>query len=486
MSRYRSRSETGKEAKPLRLTFQPAQQRAFFSRATEQLYGGAAGGGKSHFMRASFIAWADMIPGLQLALFRRTYGDLMANHMDGPNSFPEMLAPKIATGEVKITKNEILFVPTGSVIKLLHCHLERHRLNYQGQEFHVLGIDEATHFTETIYRFLRGRVRMTGLNVPDHLKEMFPRIVLSANPGGVGHLWVKRTFITPQKPYEIVQQDPEGDEGGFKRQFVPALLKDNKALMKSDPKYRARLLGLGDPILVRAMLEGDWNIVAGSMFGDVWRHEEHTCDPFEIPVEWKMWRGGDDGFSPAHAAVLWFAEDPHTGTIYVVDELYKTGMRPEVFAERTLARDRRIKRMFPDGTVEDNKDKLAGIIDPSAFGDTGQQSDITRGSALNKLGCAWKPAEKWPGSRVAGCLHVQRMLGPNEKDINPRTGKPRPRLRFFRNCLNAIETIPALPRDPNNPEDVDTDAEDHLYDALRYGLQWKTYGGFRKAKVKGL
>lgn len=468
-------------SEPFRLELQPAQGRAFMSRATEQLYGGAAGGGKSYLMRAAFIAWAKMIPGLQLGLFRRTHRDLIANHMEGPNSFPVMLAPLVETGEVRIVKNDVLF-SNGSKISLCHCHLERHRFNYQGQEFHVLGIDEATHFTDTIYRFLRGRVRMTGLELPDHLKPLFPRILLGANPGGVGHLWVKRTFITPAAPMEIHEVSEE--EGGMRRQFVPAKLADNFALMKSDPNYRTRLLGLGDPILIRAMLEGDWNIVAGAQFGDVWRYEEHTCAPFAIPMEWPIWRGADDGFA-AHAAVLWFTENPETKTIYVIDELYKAGMRPEVMALRVKDRDKRIQLIREDGTEIANPTALSGILDAAAFGDVGQQTDITRGKAMNQLGLKWKPCAKWPGSRIAGCQHVHRMLGPNPKDINPANKKARPKLRFFLTCLNAIETIPALPRDPNNPEDVDTDAEDHLYDALRYGLQYKQ-GGFKRSEVGGV
>ncbi len=485
MSRFKKREEA-KTYEDLKLELQPAQGRAFMSRATEQLYGGAAGGGKSWLMRAAFIAWAKMIPGLQLGLFRRTHGDLIANHMEGPASFPVMLADMVNAGECEIVKKEIIFPRTGSRISLCHCHLERHRFNYQGREFHVLGIDEATHFTDTIYRFLRGRVRMTGLDLPEHLKSMFPRILLSANPGGVGHLWVKRTFISGHAPMEIYTATEE--EGGMRRQFVPAKLSDNLALLKSDPNYKTRLLGLGDPILVRAMLDGDWNIVAGAMFGDAWRWEEHTCEPFSIPVDWKIWRGGDDGFA-AQAAVLWFTEDPETGTIYVIDELYKAGMRPEVMAERVKARDQRIMRITPDGEERPNTAPIHGILDAAAFGDTGQQQKITRGQAMNNLGCNWRACQKWPGSRVAGCHHVHRMLGPNPKDPigkNPDGEmKHRPRLRFFRTCLNAIETIPALPRDPNDIEDVDTDAEDHLYDALRYGLQWKS-GGFQKKKVAGI
>lgn len=447
------------------LQLQPAQGKAFMSRATEILYGGAAGAGKSHLIRVALIAWAQMIPGLQLGLFRRTYPDLQKNHMEGPTSFPMLLAPLTEAKTCRIVKNEIEFA-NGSRITLNHCQHETDRFKYQGAEFHVLAFDELTHFTETIYRFLRSRVRMTGLKVPKHLRAIFPRIICGANPGGIGHMWVKRTFVSIAEPMTIHRTTEE--EGAMLRQYIPAKLVDNPALAKSDPTYLSRLLGLGDPVLVRAMLDGDWSIVAGAMFGDVWRHERHTCDPFEIPSDWKIWRGADDGFA-APAAVHWLTEDPRTKTHYVIDEIYRPKMLPDDMARRILQRDKAIQIITPDGEIENNATRLSGILDSAAFGETGQQNDTPRGAMLNKLGCKFLPSEKWPGSRIARVRYLHHMLG-----TNPKCPRGLPRLRFFRkHCPMAIETIPSLPRDPRNPEDVDTDAEDHAYDSVCYGLQWK-------------
>lgn len=460
----------------IELTLQPAQSRAYLSTATEILYGGAAGGGKSYLMRAAAIIWARMIPGLQIAIFRRLYPDLRANHMEGPASFPMMLAPLVNAGLCRIVKDEITFA-NGSRISLNHCQHEKDKYKYQGAEFHVLMMDELTHFTETQYRYLRGRVRMTGLELPEHLKSLFPRILCGANPGGLGHVWVKKTFVAQGS--NIIVQQPE-KEGGMKRQYIPAKLSDNMALLASDPNYSSRLSGLGDPLLVRAMLEGDWSIAAGAMFGEVWRDNVHICDPFAIPIDWPLWRGADDGYI-AEACCLWFTQDPLTKTIYGVAELCATRMLPEVYAARIATIDKAIPRFIQHtGEIVPNTAQAPGFLDSASFSDDGS-ADTPRGKQINKhlaklKAAQFKPVPKWDGSRIHGAQNLHRLLGRNPMD--PRGG---PGIRFFRNCRSTCETIPALPRDKDNPEDVDTDAFDHPYDAARYGLQYKL-GGFRKEK----
>lgn len=430
----------------------------------------------SHLLRVAAIAWCQMIPGLQVALFRRTFPDLNANHMEGPTSFPALLAPLMATGAVRIVQGEILW-SNGSRISLCHCQHDKDRFKYQGQEFHVLLIDELTHFSETIYNFLRARVRMTGLNVPRHLRTLFPRILCSSNPGGVGHTWVKRTFVdkgtTPQ-------QMPD-TEGGMVRQYLPARLSDNPALLQADPTYIARLQGLGDPLLVRAMLDGDWNIVAGAMFGDVWRNERHTCKPFAIPLDWPIWWGADDGFI-APASVHFLTRDPNTKTIFTIGEIYRPRMLPREMAGRIERMSRNIMLWHGARKIEPSGELYAGIMDNAAFAETGQDDDrgqqaISRGQQLRNLGLRIDLAEKWPGSRIHRARELHRLLAPNPNDPRGLPG-----IRFFENCTKAIETIPALPRDEKNPEDVDTDAEDHAYDSVTYALQ-RAERRFRTAKV---
>lgn len=459
----------------LNLSLHERQGIALLTNANEILFGGAAGGGKSHLLRAAGIHFCVAVPGLQAYLFRKTYGDLMKNHMEGSGSFPAMLAPLIASKHVRIVDKEIRFW-NGSKIWLNHLQHEKDVFSYQGQEIHLLLFDELTHFSESSYRYLRGRCRLGGLAIPAGLKQKLPRILACSNPGGIGHNWVKRTFVT-NGPMKVVRTTR--DDGRMLRQFIPSALADNPTLLLNDPEYANRLYGLGDAVLVRAMLEGDWNIVAGAMFGDAWRPSLHTVDPFPIPDDWQIWRGADDGFS-APASVHWFTQDPAKKTFYVIDELYRAKMRPDEFARRILEHDRAIKVISSDGTEGENKEPLGGVMDSAAFGDVGLQQDIPRGHQLNKLGCKFIPAEKWPGSRVARVKYFHQLMGPNPND-------PRglPHIRFFRNhCPFAIETIPTLPRDVKNTEDVDTDGEDHAFDSVSYGLQWKQQKVGRR-KVSG-
>ena len=449
---------------PTELILQPAQARAFMSPATEMLYGGAAGGGKSHLIRAAFIAWAEMIPGLQLGLFRRMYPDLKANHLEGPTSFPELLSGAVNEGRCRIVQGEITW-SNGSRISLNHCQHDKDRFRYQGAEFHVLGFDELTHFSKDIYTYLRGRLRMTGLNLPPHLRRLFPRIIAGSNPGGLGHAWVKEMFVDhgPERIHRTSKK-----EGGMLRQFIPAKLSDNAILTASDPEYGDRLEGLGDPVLVQALKDGNWDVAAGAMYGDVWRKGTHTCEPFPIPVDWDIWMGADDGYS-APAAVYWLTQDPKHKTIYVIAELYESKMLPGAMAEKIKRISAQIMRRHGPTHTEPNGPTVTfkGNLDAAAFNDNGT-GEIPRGNQLKEHGIRFVPVEKWPGSRVHRAQNLHKMLAKNDDDENGRPG-----IIFFTTCKHAIKTIPTIPRDPNNIEDVDTDSEDHAYDGVTYGLQYK-------------
>lgn len=462
----------GKQSNKLKpeidIELNPKQWEALSSKATEILYGGAAGGGKSFALRAAAVLWCVKIPGLQVYLFRRHYGELIQNHMEGPGSFPELLAGYEAHGLVKIVKRQIKF-RNGSRIFLANAERDREVYRYRGYEIHVLLLDELTTLSEVMYRFLRSRVRMSKeIKLPkeyaakedggDNEWPLFPRILAGSNPGDIGHAFVKRLFITPRKPGEISELQ---SDGGGRCQFIPSRLKDNKHI---DPKeYEAKLEGLGDPVLVRAMLDGDWSVAVGAMFGEVWRAREHICQAFPIPIDWQIWRGADDGYA-SPASVCWLTQDPNTKRYYVIDELHKAGMLPEEFAERVKSRDMSIPVIGWDGAVTTNKLPLSGLLDSAAFADTGQ-GKISRGKQLNALGCNWSPVEKWPGSRKHRAQNLHKLLA------NMPDG--RPGIRIFAHCYNLIETLPTLPRDRRDPECVDTDGDDHCFDSLTYGLQWR-------------
>jgi hypothetical protein len=242
------------------------------------------------------------LPGLQVYFFRRISDDLTKNHMEGPKGFRALLAPWVQAGLVEIVETEIRFKWNGSKIYLCHCHEEKDRYKYQGAEMHVLMVDELTHFTDTIYRFLRSRVRMVGMTlppgqgpIPAHRGRVQPR----QHRALVGEAGLHRRA----RPGRAWQASDE--EGGMLRQFIPAKIADNPSLLIDDPTYRAKLRGLGSAALVKAMEEGDWEAIEGAYF-DCWDTSRHVVKPFPIPDHWLRFRSFDWG-SARPFSVGWWA-----------------------------------------------------------------------------------------------------------------------------------------------------------------------------------
>lgn len=425
---------------------------ALTSQANEVLYGGAAGGGKSYLMRIAAIIWCSMIPGLQVYLFRRLYDDLIKNHMEGPKGFRSILQPWVKAKLVTIIDDEVRFW-NGSKIYLCHCQHEKDRFKYQGAEIHVLLIDELTHFTEVIYRFLRNRVRMVGIILPEQYVGFFPRILCGANPGNIGHLWVKRTFVDYSPPMDIIQC-PEED-GGMLRQFIPARLEDNPSMTEEDPGYEQRLKGLGSEALVNAMRWGDWNIIEGAFFGE-FENRKHVVRPFEIPAHWTRYRALDWG-SYRPFCCLWFAVSDGTisgfpvGALVVYREWYGWNGKPNEGC-KMIADD--VSQGILDR--EDRDEKITfSVADPSIFKRDGGPSIAER---MAGQGTIWIPGDN---TRIIGWNEVRRRLQGEDET---------PSLFFFSTCTHIIRTLPALQHDTHKPEDVDSDGEDHAPDTLRYGV----------------
>lgn len=451
------------------------QRLAYETPATEVLYGGAAGGGKSYVFRRAAINWCKLIPGLQVYIFRREFADLFKNHMEGTGSFPELLREQSLSGQVKIvwSKNQIRF-RNGSVIHLCHCQHEKDVYGYQGAEIHVLMIDELTQWSWKMYLYLRGRVRLGGLQVPAWLADRFPRILCGANPGGIGHNAVKAAFIDNAPPLEIVRMPKK--EGGMLRQFIPAKLEDNPTLTDNDPDYEHRLEGLGDPALVRAMREGDWDIVSGGMFDDLWRRDVHVLKPFEIPSSWRVDRSFDWGSSKPFS-VGWWAESDGTvatmpdgtkrhfprGTLFRIGEWYGwDGKNPDVGTKMTAADVGR-------GIVK--RETAAGIRARVKPGPADSQIWVSEpgvestGDTLKKNGAAFVEADKRPGSRKVGWEAMRRLL-----EASAATPMEEAGLFVFDTCTQFIRTVPTLPRSDRDTDDVETKAEDHIADEARYRI----------------
>lgn len=470
------------------ITFTAKQTRAVQSEATEILYGGAAGGGKSYFMRALAIILCGLIPGLNVYLFRRLYDDLIKNHIEGTGGFPEMLSELVVSGHVKIVENEIRFW-NGSKIFLCHCQHEKDRFKYQGAEIHVLLIDEATMFTEKIYRFLRGRMRAPGLKIPqwaiDHflthygvkLASKIPLAILGSNPGNIGHQWVKGSFIDGVQPFEIRRMSKE--EGGMLRQYIPAKLVDNQHVDAED--YSAKLSGLGSKELVSAMLDGNWSIVAGAFF-DILRPDVHSLPAFTPPKHWTRFRSMDWGSAKPFSVGWWCVVE---GGEWVKFSDGKERMLPQGAIVRYREwygvkrdEDGRSKpdvglRLSAEAVARGIKEREAGekidenlsVADPSMWKEDGGPSfaermlkcDPKRPSEF--VGPRFRPADN---SRVQGWQQMYDRMKWQEVDHGE------PMLFVVETCTDWWRTVPALMHDENKLEDVDSRMEDHAGDDSRY------------------
>ncbi len=441
------------------------------SKATEILYGGAAGGGKSYLIRALAIALCYDIAGLQAYLFRRTFPDLMSNHMNGFMSFPEMLGPMLEKGQVKIREAEIIF-SNGSKIHLCHCQHEKDVTKYQGAEIHVLLMDELTSFSEYIYRFLRNRVRIGGLPVPEQWKSKIPLIVAGSNPGGIGHAWVKRSFLDHSAAYDVSLQSPA--EGGMYRQFIPARLTDNPTLLKNDPGYADRLSGLGSDDLVRAMRDGDWNIVAGAAFEQLSR-DKHCIRPVEIPHWGTRFTSLDWGSSKPYAMTWyavaddavhlakterWPAVNIGKGSIIMYRELYGWNGKPDEGArEESWEVAKRIAGLEEDG------ERIAYRIGDSAMWAKHDGPSIAERfmDALAREGVDTPSMEMSKKDRAANYLEIRNRLSNSDGE---KAG-----FYIFDTCTHFWRTMPDLQLDERQPEKGwDTTQEDHMADSVAYAL----------------
>ena len=450
----------------------PKQQRALVTPANEILYGGAAGGGKSYLARVASIVYSLEVPGLITYLFRRTFKEVLANHVYTPGGYIEMLKDLIDSGDCVFSKSDFSFTfYNGSRIQLAHSQYESDIYTHQGAQIGFLIIDEATHFTPSMVRFIRSRVRLGSMNVPAQWKGLFPRILYTANPGGVGHHYFKSNFVDMGAGH--VFGAPE-DEGSMRREYVPARLHDNKVLILNDPEYYQRLKGMGDTATVQAMLDGDWESLSSGGFADVWRAKYHVVKPFDIPHTWRIDRGYDYGSSNP-AACCWFAESDGSdfidadgneawvpaGSIFQIGELYFANKRHEGLRLTATEQARRIKQQEQDeglwGKVE------PGPADNSIF--SSEPGHTTVAADMATMGVTFTRSNKAPGSRVQG---VQLFRG----RLEAATKRPmeKPGYFVFNTCYHTIRTLPNLENDEKNREDIDSHSEDHIWDVIRYKL----------------
>lgn len=392
------------------------KQKAFFkARSRFVAYGGARGGGKSWSLQRKLPLMCLRYAGIKVLLLRRTYKDLERNHV-------RVLEP-LLKGVARYSRQEKCFYfPNGSILELGYCASEADVLQYQGQEYDVIAIDEATQFTE--YQFETLTACMRGAN--DFPKRMY----LTCNPGGVGHEWVKRRFIS--RKYKDTESP--GDY-----EFISATIFDNKILLSSDPDYVNMLNNLSDG-LRQAWRDGNWDMLAGQYFSEFDR-SVHVIEPFAIPANWKRYRAIDYGLDCL--ACLWLAIDER-GDYYVYRE----------YAES----DKVISAGAKDIIELSEEDSIIYTVAPDDLWARSQETAKSKADIFREHGLTLLKGNR---NREAGWLAVKELL-------TIKNGESR--LKIFSNCTNLIECLPALQRDQKRPTDCMTEPHDitHLPDALRY------------------
>ncbi|MBR2474833.1 MAG: phage terminase large subunit [Clostridia bacterium] len=413
------------------------KQEAFLAAKVKHVgYGGARGGGKSWVVRDKAKRLCLHYPGIKTLVIRRTYPELVNNHVT-----PLKKDIPIAVAKYNKTDKEFWF-RNGSTIKFGYCNNEGDLLQYQGAEYDVIFIDEATQLPELWVKEIVACCR--GVN-------NFPkRVYYTMNPGGASHGYFKRIFI--DRKYE----KGENPSDYF---FIQALVTDNKALMKSQPEYIQQLEAL-PPKLRKAWLEGDWDIFEGQFFEEFTDRPEnyhtkqwtHVIKPFDIPDGWKIYRSFDWGYNKPFSCGWWAVD--YDGVIYRILELYgcketpNEGVKwtpPQVFAE--------IHRIETEHRWLRGK-KIQGIADPAIW-------DAETGESIAEV-AAKHQVYFTPGDhkRLPGWMQVHYRLCFDENGF--------PMMYIFDNCKAFIRTIPLLQYDEHRVEDLDSDGEDHVADEVRY------------------
>lgn len=414
----------------------PKQKQFCQARSRYVGYGGARGGGKSHVVRIKAIGGAMTYPGIRILIVRKEYPELEQTMI---LPMRKLIPAEIAAYNATM---HMFFFSNGSVIKFGH-YSSGDDVEYQGQEYDWIFMDEATQFTEYQFRTLGACLRGA---------TKFPRrMYLTCNPGGVGHMWVKRLFISRQY---------QNGEKAEDYTFIHATVDDNPQLLEASPEYVQMLDLLPDDVRA-AWRYGDWDALAGTFFPE-FRAETHIIKPFwRIPAEWKKYRAFDYGLDMF--ACLWIAVD-FDGRCYVYREVQKSGIIVSEAAKLMLDLTPSWEQIEFTAAPPDmwNRQKDSGKSMAELFMENGV--GIIRAS----------------NNRVQGWMAVKEMLKPLNSE------KDRPGLLVTQDCKGLCTNLPAIQHDDKNPSDCATEPHEitHICDACRYFCVTRTLSAEKPAPPK--
>ena len=396
-----------------------------FLAAGEQdvLYGGSAGGGKSYAMLVDPLRYMH-IKEHRALLLRKSMPELR-ELIDKSRE----LYPKAFAGAKFREVEKTWRFPSGASLEFGYLDRDADVYRYQGQSYTWIGIDELTQYpTEFPLQYLQSRLRTTNNQIQCYIR-------CTANPGGVGGHWVKKRYLDPSPPNEsFTGQDK------ITRRFIPARLEDNPFLA-SDGKYEQMLMSL-PAVQRKQLLEGNWDVAEGAAFVE-FDYDNHVIEPFTLPKHWERVKGIDYGYA-AESACVWAALDPSDETLIIYRELYQKGLTGEALALRIFEFEK------------EDRLSVSGVLDGAAWARTGSTGP-TVGEVLSRAGHKLRRADK---NRIQGKIQIHERLKIADNG--------RPKMQIFNTCPNLIRELQSIPLDPSRPEDVDTKASDHAYDALRY------------------
>lgn len=420
------------------LHFLPRQEEATIAADshTYTLYGGAAGPGKSYWLRwypvRKLIRWGIEygLTGIHGALFSKDYPTLKDRQLSKMEiEFPRWL------GDIRSSQTDGLAFHLkprygGHVLALRNLDDPS---KYLSSEFAVIALEELTENDVEVFQKIRGRLRWTGIEDV--------RLIAATNPGGIGHAWVKQLWVDRDFTGEFESLAPYADQFAY----VRALPSDNPYLAKS---YMDMLNSLPEK-LRKAYRDGNWDVFEGQYFPE-WDKGQHVCKPFQIPATWLRYRAIDPSGRNGTTSCHWYAVNPD-GKVFVYREYYATGRDIDEHAQEIdrLSRDK-------DGV------------------DEGYQYTVIDTAAFAKAGYSETTAEIFERNGVTGLIPAakERVVGWNSVHTYLRWDiSTPPQLQIFDTCVNMIRTIPLLIHDEHHPEDVDSRGEDHAADELRYLLR---------------
>ena len=482
---------------------QPGGQAAFLQlagRVFEVVGEGNRGGGKTSALFMDFCqdvgrgfgaAWRGMI-------VRKEYGELdeiiAQTHEVIPRAWPH--------ARFVASKPCAWVWPDGERLEFRAMRRPEDYGKVHGQQIPWWGWEELTQYPDLrLYLKCQSCVRS---KIPEVAARA--RVRGNTNPSGVGHNVVKSRFELPMPPGQIVGRiiaDDRDDAGRTlpSRCAVHIDRGENRVLMEASPEYETTIASSSaSEMQKRAWLHGDWDIVAGGMFDDLWNRSVHIVEPFAVPHTWTIERVFDWG-SSAPFAVLWCAmsdgcdvqtADGDTratvrGDVYIVAEWYGWNGRPNE-GLRMLASDisrgiiERERRWGLYGRVRTGVADSAIYTVENGMCIADDMAEPVRVDGEQLPGIQWIASDKSPGSRKNGWQLLRRYLA----DAVPKDGaRERGGLFVFSSCTQVLRCLPVTPRDEKDPDDVDTDAEDHIVDAIRYHLR-SLYTGSTEGRTTGM